>query len=779
MHPGRERPAGRRPRRNGCSRARGSRFGVLNPVALAVAGALLVLPTQAGHEVSYYPSFYPQEIRIEPLDRDAAAREFANTKDPLHAYVGAAPRFAGPLPESLKSIESLGSFVVLSFNPKSPRARDRAARCAAIARAVSALAKQPDLVAHTYPITPFHADYLTHADRVALPAPASEAEPLTFFAGTAGVLVTAATPTKTDGWDARLDEIAVSDLLRAAGIGFNQWPSPPWTKEGWFQAYHLLRPSLADAADRERADKAYDLLTHGEFKDLADELSLERSLLSALTRGCDRTVIGYRVRREFYSDELSNGVENILVDSQSGFNSALFVRTVKLKDFPWNGWLRLGIERTPAAGWNPVGGFTDPTGRLIWAALADNAFLPISHESGWLPNRVELPPEGPQPLQSIRVPADAVMPQAGTGQLETVGTTRSATGRVTYRLSASAFHDGTEMDVADLLYPFALAFRWGVSGKNPAAFDPEIAAATQWMRERLRGVRIVQVEERVVQIADLTFKYRVPIVEVYLDNPLSSGRENPLLAPPWSSVPWHVLALMEAAVERGIAAFSKSEAERRGLPWLDLVREPEQRAKLLALVKEFAASGYRPAALEPFVTVEAAKARWQALEKFAADSHHLLPTNGPYRLSKWSPEAAVLEVIRDFTYPVGLGTFDIYPYPPQALITDIDRSGNRVLVAADYEISVKQQRFHRLERGPFTRTSLRGTYPIRVQSRYILLQDDGRVAAAGDLAWERDGQRLALTLPQLPAGGYTLVAAVFLDGNTVRPSIGRLGIRIE
>src|SRR5262245_24291474 len=58
----------------------------------------------AGHEVPYYPSFYPQEIRIEPLDPDAAGREFANPRDPLHAYVGAAPRFPGEPPPGLKSV---------------------------------------------------------------------------------------------------------------------------------------------------------------------------------------------------------------------------------------------------------------------------------------------------------------------------------------------------------------------------------------------------------------------------------------------------------------------------------------------------------------------------------------------------------------------------------------------------------------------------------------------------------------------------------------------------
>ena len=62
-------------------------------------------------------------------------------------------------------------------------------------------------------------------------------------------------------------------------------------------------------------------------------------------------------------------------------------------------------------------------------------------------------------------------------------------------------------------------------------------------------------------------------MEVYVDAIPTDEHEDALVAPPWSSVPWHVLALMEAAVEREIAAFSQSEAKRRNLPWLDLVRD--------------------------------------------------------------------------------------------------------------------------------------------------------------------------------------------------------------
>ena len=71
-----------------------------------------------------------------------------------------------------------------------------------------------------------------------------------------------------------------------------------------------------------------------------------------------------------------------------GFSSPMFLRTVKLKDFPWNGWLLLGIDGRPQAAWNPIAGFTDRFGRLMWSTAADPALLPEPYGSAWMINRV-------------------------------------------------------------------------------------------------------------------------------------------------------------------------------------------------------------------------------------------------------------------------------------------------------------------------------------------------------------------------------------------------------
>ena len=61
---------------------------------------------------------------------------------------------------------------------------------------------------------------------------------------------------------------------------------------------------------------------------------------------------------------------------------------MKLKNFPWNGELALGIDGAPTAAWNPVAGFGDPFGRLLWAALGDPALIPAPYDSGWMLNRI-------------------------------------------------------------------------------------------------------------------------------------------------------------------------------------------------------------------------------------------------------------------------------------------------------------------------------------------------------------------------------------------------------
>src|SRR5262249_24942110 len=211
----------------------------------------------------------------------------------------------------------------------------------------------------------------------------------------------------------------------------------------------------------------------------------------------------------------SKGIENVAYDSQGGLNSPIFVRTAKLKDFPWNGYVHLGIATKPAAAWNPIAGFSDPAGRLLWAALGDPAMLPGPYGAGWVANRV-IPESIVVDASGVPVPADALVPDEKTGILREVGNGKTAAAKLTYRVRASSFHDDSRMTPADALYPYAFAFR--ASAKGGPTYDPSIEASTALVRRSLVGFKVLKVDSEVKKYSDMTFTYVWPVIDVYLQS---------------------------------------------------------------------------------------------------------------------------------------------------------------------------------------------------------------------------------------------------------------------
>jgi hypothetical protein len=731
-------------------------------LGLALSGT-----AEAGHEPTFYPSFYPQEIKVETVEADSAAALLRTGE--LHAYVGADPFGGRPLPASLRAVESLDSYLVATLDTSGPLA-ERAARCAAAGRLARRLARTPGpWVFHPYPITPFDADYLQHFDRAqatraaALAAPEA-GRPLRVRA--AGILAERLVGRDREsgaGAAATLEEVSVDALLTPEWGRGGGDTGPPWIKAGWFRAYLLLAPRVSDGALRREVDALHRRLVTGDYRSLGQELDLERDLVARLAAGCERVVVGYTVRREVYSADYSAGVENVGYDSLDGLDSSIFVRTVKLKDFPWNGWLRVGAPRAAAA-WNPVAGFTDVAGRLIWAALGDPALLPAPYGAGWVPNRVTSAFQaGPVPI-----PADAQRPELGTGALRPVGPGQSAAAKLTERALLGTSHDGSRMTVADVLYPYAFAFRWG------AGDDAVVAGATALAREWLAGVRVVKVETLVRNFGeDLRYAYDVPVVEVYLRGRVADPQALAAVAPAWSAVPWHVMALLEEAVHRGLGAFSAAQAERRGVAWLDPVRAEGLKAELRTLVEEFERTGWVPPALGKLVSRAEARERWANLRTFAKHYGHYLPTAGPYRLARWTPTAASLEVFRDRTYPLGVGEFDRYAIPRRAYVSKVEDRGERLEVEAQVETVSKFQRTYEIVRQPLERAAAEAERFERPVCRYVVLDAAGGVAAAG-VAAPRGAGGFAIDLARLAPGRYTILLALYVGDNAVSPEVALL-----
>jgi hypothetical protein len=761
------------------------------PGRVARSGVLLltllswVAAASAGHELPFYPGYYPQEIRLDTLPLASAGPRLARSE--LHAYIGADPFSGGPDPTNIRSTESLGGFVVVTFNPASPAVAGRASRCESAFKIAKSFAPvRSPYIAHPYPVTPYDPDYLEQFDLAqarnnALGAAPSGGPRLRVRAKgrVAEKLIGASGRASETGWDAAVEDVSLDDLLGPHRVNIDGWLGPPWLKQGWFHAYLLQSSAVRDRASQQTIEALYQRLATGSYTDLREAITLERKLVAELIDGCERVVVGYTVRRERFSAEFSQGIENVAYDSAAGLNSAIFVRTAKLKDFPWNGWLRLGMGAKPAAAWNPIAGFSDAAGRLIWAAVGDPAMLADPYGGSWMANRV-VPSVTVDAGNRLPVPEDALAPDPDTSALREIGKGVTARAKIVYRVRASAFHDDTRMTVADAIYPYIFASRWGVKrDKSDSEYDPEVALATANLRRSLVGLKVVEVDSEVKKYSDITFTYVVPVIEVYLNSTAADPQWLAAITPPWSPVPWHVAVLMEEAVRRGLGAFSLPEAKRRGVRWLDLARDHRLRDALAPVVDGFAKNAYVPEALRPFVTADEAQGRWAALRQFVRQRGHWLVTNGPYRLQRWTDTSVVLEVFRDFSNPMGVGSFDRFAPPRRAYIARIMPYRDRLEISPEIERVEKFLRDYRIVREPLGKSGSDEAGSELPVCRYIVLDRDGAVVAAGS-GGEIQGDRLVVRFKDaLRPGQYTALATLALLDNQVNAEITTTQYRVE
>ncbi len=729
-------------------------------VAAALAATLCAAsPGRAGHEFPFYASYYPQEITLSVLAPAAAPPKFA--VGALHAYLGANPFADRPVPSTIASAESLAAFVLVTVNPAARFPGDAGARCLAARTVAEALVTGPGYRAYPYPVTPYHPDYLQHADL----ATAASAAPRATWTGTplrvratgdrAAGLVPPALRASGADWDVAVELAEVAPLWVQDAVGPDGGVGAPWVKAGWHQAYLVLRDGVQDPGARGRIDALHERLVADAGMPEPERLTLERELVSLLRSGCERAVAGYTLRTEPLNVDYSGGVENIAYDAQAGLGSAIFPRTVKLKDFPWNGWLTVGVPERASAAWNPVAGFSDPAGRLLWLALGDPAFFPSPHGAGWVPNRLTIASVD-LGAPSLPVPEDALAFESGTGAPRAVGPGRQAGARVVYRVLASRFHDETKLDATDILYALGLAWR---------TQEPAVLRATARLRERLVALRVLRTETDVLAFGEDKLTYEVPIVEVYVDRPAATAADTALIAPPWTTVPWPVLALAEEAVSRGLAAFSREGAQARGVAWLDLARDRALAPRLRAVLDELAARPHVPAALAGRVAPADAEARWTALRAFHDASGHFLVTNGPYRLASWTDDTSVLQVFRDLSYPRGLGVFNSHALRLRAFVTGAEKRPDELVVKAEVERIDRFGRDSQIVREPFVKRVLeqdKRTLPV---ARYVVVGPDRAVSAAGTTEASDPGD-FRIDLRALSrAGDYVVLVALTVDDN--------------
>jgi hypothetical protein len=268
------------------------------------------------------------------------------------------------------------------------------------------------------------------------------------------------------------------------------------------------------------------------------------------------------------------------------------------------------------------------------------------------------------------------------------------------------------------------------------------------------------------------------MIDVYADVPPGDPEQDAVFAPPWTTLPWHLIVLMEEVVSRGWAAFSEAEAARRGVEWLDLVRSEALKTRLAGLVDRFEEEAFRPAILQRLVGPDEARKRWAALAAFYRGHGHFLVTNGPYQLKSWSAEGATLEVFRDLSYPLGVGSFDAYAVPRRGYVTKVERRDGGLRLSADIEIVMQFMRDYQIVRQPMREVDATVRTRAAPECRYVVLAADGHVALAGTVP-PQDDLSFAVELDdRLPPGRYTVMAEILVNSNAMNPEIERIPVLI-
>ena len=157
---------------------------------------------------------------------------------------------------------------------------------------------------------------------------------------------------------------------------------------------------------------------------------------------------------------------------------------------------------------------------------------------------------------------------------------------------------------------------------------------------------------------------------------------------------------------------------------------------------------------------------------------HFLVTNGPYQLKSWSGESATLEVFRDLSYPLGVGSFDIYAIPRRGYVTKVERQDRGLRLSADIEIVMKFMRDYQIVRQPMRLVDATVRKRATPECRYVVVDADGRIALTG-VSPPQEDLTFAIELDaKLPAGPYTVMAEILVNGNAMNSEIKQIPVLI-
>ncbi|WP_448605502.1 hypothetical protein [Thermoflexus hugenholtzii] len=619
----------------------------------------------AGHENVQYQSYYPHEIRFLQVDNlDVAVRLFKNTTtsgrvEGLHLYLGKIGKTEAKANYSIKYLNFITNIYLLRFSEFNRHLQNSKIRSVIAYGCINRneLAKEMLTSPLFIPLLPYHRETSYVKD---IEERLKTIECTDIFQELK-ILKVGFTAGQEDLADKIVEQIKSNTgfKLNAEKVSNpNDWdilvtridmPSYVLSKLSYINGVYYGTDTF------EGTTFIKDLFLNGKEKPEQRIISEEdlflytRSIVSEWYERGFTYPLMYDIEYYIYNDDYDEGLHNMAWSPLVGLTEpSAFFRTVKIKLFPWNGWLLVGSPTVDKCKFNPFPVPGDQTCYGLWSVLSDPAFVLNPYNLTFEPNRAVAHEviEGDFSLPSESLYFDGKDVRVVGG--EKIG----ANVKVLYRVLLGPYHHGVDMDVGDIVYALHFMKKW-------VERDAGLAKAAKDVLDTLRGVRVLNVTEVPFIIPNvLNSTKRYLWIEAYLKlEQVNSGRVV-ALTPPWSTLPWEILYLLDTVFEEGRLSIGDLDLVNRKT--VDLLTEK---------LKEFRTINAVPVQLRGIVKDTEAKKRWDSLMSWFNNTGNLMVTNGPYKLAKKSESEIVLKAFRDPTYPLGIGSYDHLNAPRFARIS--------------------------------------------------------------------------------------------------------------
>ena len=142
-------------------------------------------------------------------------------------------------------------------------------------------------------------------------------------------------------------------------------------------------------------------------------------------------------------------------------------------------------------------------------------------------------------------------------------------------------------------------------------------------------------------------------------------------------------------------------------------------------------------------------------------------------------DAFDVQVFRDLTYPLGVGSYDEHAIPLRAYVARVERRGDRLEIQADVEKVTKFERSYRIGREPYrpepAGEKMRVPTPV---ARWAVAGSGDEIVALGSSA-ELDGDRVVIDLKgKLAPGAYRVIVMLALADNVANPEVKIIPYRV-